>query len=254
MKKKLLLFVSIFFAALAVWAQSPLDSLDIVVDKVLAGEPVDNIETTVENDTCRHNVLIFGDSTLDGVARRFADYARQNGYTMYSSVWYGATLKCWAYTTELPRLIKKVKPTFIIISLGTNDLGYHDIAARGEAVREIMREIGDIPFIWIGPISLKSVARDPGIVNVIRENVGADRFYDSYHLKLQRFPDGIHPTFEASGHWVDGVARWMSGPEARHPIVMEYPRTTAQQFKHDERHQTRYKGTNKNTGKTNTLR
>ena len=47
MKKKLLLFVSIFFAALAVWAQSPLDSLDIVVDKVLAGEPVDNIETTV---------------------------------------------------------------------------------------------------------------------------------------------------------------------------------------------------------------
>ena len=73
MKKKLLLFVSIFSAALAVWAQSPLDSLDIVVDKVLAGEPVDNIETTVENDTCRHNVLIFGDSTLDGVARRFAD-------------------------------------------------------------------------------------------------------------------------------------------------------------------------------------
>ena len=147
-----------------------------------------------------------------------------------------------------------MNPTFIIISLGTNDLGYHDIAARGEAVREIMREIGNIPFIWIGPISLKAVAKDPGIVNMIRENVGADRFYDSYHLKLQRFADGIHPTFEASAHWIDGVARWMSGPEARHPIVMEYPKTKLPQFKHNERHQTKYKGTNKTTGKTNTLR
>lgn len=244
MKKKIFLFLSIFSITLAAWAQS-IDSLDLVVDKVLAGEPVENIETTIETDTCRHHILIFGDSTLDGVSRRFADYAHQNGYTIYSSVWYGATLKNWAYTTELPKLIKKVKPTFIIISLGTNDLGYHDISARGEAVREIMREIGDIPFIWIGPISLKAVAKDPGIVNVIRENVGADRFYDSYHLKLQRLGDGIHPTLEASAHWIDGVARWMSSPEARHPIVMNYPKTKVQQFKHNERHNGKYKGTKK---------
>ena len=253
MRKKILLFLSVFSISLAAWAQS-VDSLDFVVDKVLAGEPVDNIETTVESDTLHHRILIIGDSTLDGVSRRFADYANQNGYTIFSSVWYGATVKCWAYTTELPRLIQKVNPTFVIISLGTNDLGYHDIASRSEAVREIIREIGDIPFIWIGPISLKAVAKDPGIVNMIRENVGADRFYDSYHLKLQRLGDGIHPTFEASAHWIDGVARWMSGPEARHPIAMETPRSKVQQFKHNERHQTKYKGTNKTTGKTNTLR
>lgn len=244
MKKKILLFLTIFGATIAAWAQT-IDSLDLVVDKVLAGETVQNIETTVETDTCRHRILIFGDSTLDGVSRRFADYAAQNGYTYYSSVWYGATLKDWAYTTELPRLIKKVNPTFIIISLGTNDLGYHDIAARGAAVKEIVREIGHIPFIWIGPISLKAVAKDPGIVKAIRENVGADRFYDSYHLKLQRLSDGIHPTFEASAHWIDGVARWMSSPESRHPIVMDPPRTKLPQFKHNERHNNRYKGTKK---------
>ncbi|MBQ4224251.1 MAG: hypothetical protein II674_10475, partial [Prevotella sp.] len=41
-----------------------------------------------ENDSIRKRVLIFGDSTLDGVARRFADYARENHFSLYSSVWY----------------------------------------------------------------------------------------------------------------------------------------------------------------------
>ena len=124
------------------------------------------------NDTVGRRMLVFGDSTLDGVARRFADYAAANGYTMYSAVWYGATFKSWAYTTELPRIIKAFDPTFVVISLGTNDLGYHDISARAEAVKEIMRELGDVPFIWIGPISLKAVKKDPGIVDMLRETVG----------------------------------------------------------------------------------
>lgn len=198
-----------------------------------------------DNDTTGQRVLIFGDSTLDGVARRFADYARENGYSLYSSVWYGATVYDWAYTTELHQLMNKVKPTFVIISLGTNDLGYHDLSARAKAVREIVREVGDVPFVWIGPISLKSLKSDNGVPAMIRENVGADRFYDSYHLKMARFPDGIHPTFEASAVWVDGVARWMSSGVTRHSIVMNTPKAKGRMFKHDERHTRKYKGTKK---------
>lgn len=200
-----------------------------------------------DNDTTGQRVLIFGDSTLDGVARRFADYARENGYSLYSSVWYGATVYDWAYTTELPKLIQKVHPTFVIISLGTNDLGYHDLAARAKAVQEIVKEVGDIPFVWIGPISLRSLKSDFGVPGMIRDNVGADRFYDSYHLKMARFPDGIHPTFEASAVWVDGVARWMSSNATRHPIMMNMPKAKGRLFKHNERHANKYKGTRKSS-------
>lgn len=198
------------------------------------------------NDTVGRRMLVFGDSTLDGVARRFADYAAANGYTMYSAVWYGATFKSWAYTTELPRIIKAFDPTFVVISLGTNDLGYHDISARAEAVKEIMRELGDVPFIWIGPISLKAVKKDPGIVDMLRETVGPDRFYNSYDLQLARFPDGIHPTFEASATWIDGVVEWMNnGSSVCDVIKLDKPKSSARQYRHNEKHATRYKGTYK---------
>ena len=198
-----------------------------------------------DNDSTHHRVLIFGDSTLDGVARRFAGYALENGYSIYSSVWYGATVKDWAYTTELHKLMQKVHPTFVVVSLGTNDLGYNDISARAEAVREILREIGNVPFVWIGPISLKAVKKDFGIVNMIRDNVGANHFYNSYNLKLSRLPDGIHPTFQASASWVDGVARWMNSSDSICPLPMARPKTVAKQFKHNERHTRKYKGVRK---------
>ena len=198
------------------------------------------------SDTTARRLLVFGDSTCDGVSRRFADYAKANGYTMYSAVWYGATFKSWAYTTELPRIMKEFQPTFVVISLGTNDLGYHDISARAEAVREIMRELGDVPFIWIGPISLKAIKKDPGIVDMLRETVGADRFYNSYDLQLARFPDGIHPTFEASAVWIDGVVDWMNnGSSVSDLVKLEKPKTTSRQFRHNEKHATKYRGTYK---------
>ena len=208
-----------------------------------AGEGLDSLKS--DNDSTHHRVLIFGDSTLDGVARRFADYAHENGFSLYSSVWYGATVKDWAYTTELSKLMKKVQPTFVIVSLGTNDLGYQDLSNRAEAVREILREIGSVPYVWIGPISLRAVKKDFGIVNMIRNNVGASHFYNSYNLKLSRLPDGIHPTFQASAVWVDGVARWMNASDTICPLPLHQPRAKARSFRHDERHTHKYKGVRK---------
>lgn len=198
-----------------------------------------------DDDNSGQRVLVIGDSTLDGVARRFADYANENGYFFYSSVWYGATVYDWAYTTELPNLIKKVQPTFVVISLGTNDLGYHDISKRAKAVQEIVREVGDIPFVWIGPISLKSIKGENAVPGMIRDNVGVDRFYDSYHLNMARFPDGIHPTFEASAVWVDNVVQWMNGNSNLFPIVMKTPKNKNRSFRHNEHHNGKYKGTKK---------
>ncbi len=244
MKKTILAAMALTMTGLHTPAQDILDSIEVVYNKVLQGETIQNVETDPDNTTSNHHILLFGDSMLDGVGRRMNDYANQNGHTLFTSIWYGSTTKSWAYTTELRRLINKVNPTFIIVCLGTNDLGYHDISARSEAVKEIMHEIGDIPFVWIGPVTLRTISRDPGIVNMIRQNVGADRFYDSYNLRISRAADGIHPTFDAAARWVDGIAKWMSGPETACPIRMDRPSVSVP-FKNYETHKTSYKGTKK---------
>ncbi len=244
MKKMILAVLAMMTIVLHSPAQDILDSIEVVYNKLLKGEPVENVEQDTVVEPQHHRILLFGDSMLDGVGRRFNDYAAANGHTLYTSIWYGSSTKSWAYTTELSRLLKKVNPTFIIVCLGTNDLGYYDIPARSQAVQEIMREIGDIPFVWIGPVTLRNIKKDPGIVGMIRQNVGADRFYDSYNLHISRGADGIHPTFDAAARWTDGIAKWMSGPETAHPIEMKVPRASVP-FKNYETHKTSYKGTKK---------
>ena len=241
----LLALIATCFATIEGYSQDILDSLEIIYNKVLNGEEIQNVATEQEdNENGSQSILVIGDSTLDGIGRRFTDYASCNGHTIFTSIWYGATTKDWAYTTELPRLIKKVKPTFIIISLGTNDLGYNDISARTDAVKEILREVGDIPYIWIGPMSLRTVRDGTKIVNAIRDAVGENLFFDSYHRKMTRLADGIHPTFEASARWVDDVVKWMNRPEAIHHITMNYP-TASVPFKSYETHKNSYKGKRK---------
>ncbi len=231
--------------ALSAKGQDILDSLEIIYNKILNGEEIQNIPSYNDvNESGQQTILVIGDSTLDGVGRRFNDYAVFNGHTIFTSIWYGATTLDWAYTTELPRLLNKVKPTFVIISLGTNDIGYNDLSVRSAAVKEILREIGDIPYIWIGPISLRTVRDGTKVVNAIREAVGENLFFDSYHRRMARFADGIHPTFEASAHWVDDVVKWMSRPEASHHITMNYPSSSVP-FKNYETHKNSYKGKKK---------
>lgn len=244
MRKIILATLALISVAPYIMAQGILDSLEVVYDKILQGDTVNQVETRQENTPQQHRILLIGDSMLDGVGRRFNDYAAANGHTLFTSIWYGSTTKSWAYTTELPRLMKKVDPTFVIVCLGTNDLGYHDISARSEAVREIIHEIGDVPFVWIGPVTLRNIKNDPGIVNMIRQNVGATRFYDSYDLRISRGPDGIHPTFQAAAKWVDGIAHWMSSPETEYPIHLDAPAQSVP-FKNYETHRTSYKGKKK---------
>ena len=249
MKRTHIVSLAIAFMSLLsinVSGQELLDSLDMIVDQIIEGDVIQNVKTEDKkvNDNGTQRILVIGDSTLDGIGRRFNDYASFNGHTIFTSIWYGATTKDWAYTTELDRLLKKVDPTFIVISLGTNDLGYYDFKARAQAVQEILRVIDGIPYIWIGPISLRSVADGSKIVNTIRETVGESNFFDSYHRKMVRFPDGIHPTFEASALWVDDVVKWMSRPEASHHIRLKTPPKSVP-FKNYETHRCGYKGRKK---------
>lgn len=193
-------------------------------------------------DTAHQVILLIGDSMLDGLGSRFVDYAAQNGDEFHTVIWYGSNSMHWANNRDLEYHINRVHPTFIIMALGTNDLGYSDYTRREGWIRKVIKKFGSIPFIWIGPLPIsRRGMTNRKIVSIIKNCVGEGRFYDSSNIVCARL-DGVHPTYAGAAKWVDGIARWMSTPGlTSHPIRMDYPQRKVR-FRADEKHTLKYHG------------
>ena len=171
-------------------------------------------------DTTAHRILFFGDSMVEGLLRRMNCYAYANGYQMTNVVWYSSTTELWAQTDTLRYFMNKANPTFIMISLGMNEQFIKNVVERETCIRQIIKELGDIPFVWIGVPAWKE---DTGINELTKQVVGESRYFDSRGLTLQRGRDHMHPTFNSASRWMDTVAVWMASPATAHPIRMNKP-------------------------------
>ncbi len=211
-----------------------------VKEKTSEFQPVSSARVSQVADSRNQIVLLIGDSMADGLGARFNDYAVKNGFEFHSIVWYGSTTRDWAIASDLQYQIERVRPTYIIISLGTNDLGYRDYSRREMAIQTILSCVGDIPYVWIGPLPWHKV-KDRRIVNVIRDCTGEKRFFDSSSVVASRL-DGVHPTSHGAMVWVDKIVEWMREPELNeNPIEMCKPDFVTR-FKHDEKHGMGYHG------------
>ncbi len=171
-------------------------------------------------DTAAQTILFIGDSMLEGLGPRMAAYADHNGHTLYEVMWYSSTSDTWGSSDKLESYIRRLKPTFIFICLGANELFVPNIATkRAGKVKAILRQVGDIPYVWIGPPNWKP---DTGINRLISESTPQGTFFLSDGMKFDRTKDGAHPTRTSAAAWLDSVARWMPD-HALHPIRMERP-------------------------------
>lgn len=202
-------------------SRTPSDSLKMEEPIKEASETTKTSETSSSlPDSSSQRILFFGDSMVEGLLRRMNCYAHANGYKMTNVVWYSSTTEIWAQTDTLRYFINKVKPTFFMISIGANEQFTKDAAGRETNIRQILMELGDTPFVWIGVPAWKE---DTGINDLTKQIVGKDHYFDSRSLTLQRGRDRMHPTFYAAGIWMDSVARWMASPATAHPIRMNKP-------------------------------
>lgn len=170
-------------------------------------------------DRSPQRILMFGDSMIEELMLRMADYCQQNGHTLHPAVWYAAGTLHWAQDDRLDRLIATHDPTVVIAVLGSNELTTRNLGTRTSAVRQVVTKVGDRPLLWIGP---PNWTEDTGINDLIERTVGRARFFRSADLDLARKPDGVHPTRAASAQWMDAVARWIE-TESAHPFVLEEP-------------------------------
>lgn len=171
----------------------------------------------VAPDTIPQRILFLGDSMAEGLVRRMADYAEENGHFLSRVVWYNSTTKSWASSDTLQFFIRKYQPTFLMICMGGNEQFVKDVHVREEYVHKIIGTFGDTPFVWIGVPAWKE---DTGLNSLIQKCVGEERFFDSRELTLKRGSDRVHPTFAAASMWMDSIAAWM---QDRYPIQMHRP-------------------------------
>lgn len=171
-------------------------------------------------DTTAHRILFFGDSMVEGLLRRMNCYAFANGHEMTNVVWYSSTTELWAKTDTLRYFLDKVKPTFVMISLGANEQLIKNPSERETYIHQILKELGATPFVWIG---VPAWREDTGINDLTQQVVGKSRYFDSRGLTLQRGRDHMHPTFNAASLWMDTVAVWMASSATAHPIRLNKP-------------------------------
>jgi hypothetical protein len=103
--------------------------------------------------------------------------------------------------------------------LGANELFVRDLDNRDVWTKQILKEIGNIPYVWIGPPKWKG---DTGINDIIQRNVGNERFFLSKTLQLQHLKDGIHVTQTSANQWLDIVVEWFN-ENAPQAIVLKKP-------------------------------
>lgn len=177
--------------------------------------------TTSRRRVKNHKFLFIGDSMVEGLSRRMGDYAKENGHTIYTVIWYSSTTEKWAETQTLEHFVDEYKPTYILLCLGSNELFVNDLDVRNEYIKTIVRKLSRYPFVWIGPADWNG---DTGIIDLIASNAGKGHFFDSRNLKLQRGSDHYHPTWKAAAAWMDKVAAYMRGGTVAYPVRMELPK------------------------------
>jgi lysophospholipase L1-like esterase len=153
-----------------------------------------------------YRVLLTGDSMGDGLYLAWRKERKKGRFDLRYAPWYGSTTEDWGTTHHLAELIADYRPHFVIFSLGSNDLLHHKVGRNEKYLREIVRQLGQTTYIWVGPPNWKE---DTGINRLIVKHVGHRYFFPSKNLQLERQPDGIHVTFAASEFWADTISHWV---------------------------------------------
>lgn len=231
----LLLAALVFFAALSYWQDGiRVGDFDIktasfvqnVSDLFAVSRqvPVDTVEQDNDwrapVDTTAKNILFIGDSMLEGLAPRLAAYCDVSGHTLVEVIWYSSSTLYWGESARLTELINKFHPDYIFVCLGANELYVPDIKrARRPYVKRMLAEIGNIPYLWIGPPNWDE---DTGINDLLAQELDRGCFYLSANDQFERSRDGAHPTRESAQHWMDRVIKWMD-TSCAHPIRLNKP-------------------------------
>ena len=180
------------------------------------------LDPDIKIDSSAQHILFIGDSMAEGLQLPMQKYAKFNGHQLTTLAKRSATIMSWVGRNDQGRLrdtIEKVKPSYVIICLGSNELFTRSLNAYRRYMQNIIRQSQPIRLIWICPPNWKD---DNGLTDLIENEIGTQRFFPSKKLELPRAGDGIHPTFKSYHIWADSIAAWVMY-KSKHKILMLKP-------------------------------
>ncbi len=182
-------------------------------------------EVVPKMDSTPQNILLIGDSMLEQLRWCVRDYCEANGHNMNTVMWYSSQSMWFGKYDTLKYFMDIYKPTYVILVLGANELFVSDIKdTRADFVKEIVKDIGETPFVWVGPPNWKT---DTGINELIMRYARNGRYFPTYKISLNnpnfgRYKDGAHPLPSAAEYWMDELAVWIM-QNSDYPILLNKP-------------------------------
>lgn len=156
-------------------------------------------------------VLFIGDSMTGWLAERMNAYGQKNDFEVATIVWDGSTIRKWAESPKLAKIIEQQKPDVIFVSLGMNELLEKNPKVRlASEISKLKKAFGNIPVIWVGPPSWPGKGSGENLISFIKEEMGEKHFFDSSELSLARqSKSNPHPTRAGMIKWMDSVMEWI---------------------------------------------
>jgi hypothetical protein len=196
-------------------------------------------------DTTPQRILMVGESMIEGLYLAFRKMAVPYHHTVKAKIWYGSRIIDWGKTDTLTQLIRQFKPTFIVVSIASNELFIKKLADRQKSLDSITSQLKGYRYIWIGPPIPK---RDYGIDSMIKNSVLEGCYYTSKYHKFKRRRDGVHPKREESYRWADSIAVWVE-TKSRYPIKLIAPKAVKDTTKEESTPPPKSKKVKKNADK-----
>lgn len=164
-----------------------------------------------DNDKCAGTILFVGDSMTGWLAERLNAYGEANGFTVVAEIWDGSTIRKWGSDTYLAQAVARYKPDAVFVSLGLNELFETNPEKRlRKSMDSIKKAIGDVPVIWIGPLSWPGKNMGSNLNSWLADEMGEGHYFDSFDMSLPRQgKNNPHPTREATAKWMDAIVRWL---------------------------------------------
>ena len=116
--------------------------------------------------------------------------------------------------------IDKVRPTYIIFCMGSNELTSKNTKAINANLVRMRAKANGVPSIFIGP---PNTTPDTGLNDEIAKVFGKQGYFDSRNIEMERRSDKLHPTNSGARVWMDEVCTWMGSQECVHPVVLNVP-------------------------------
>lgn len=153
------------------------------------------------------HILLIGDSHAEGIGPLMQRTAERAGYQWTTVAVRGSRVVHWP--AVLRNLLVRVKPSLVIVSLGTNDAVVGDASNIDRRIAEVQSAANnaDAVLVWVSPPTLP--IRYPVRHTVQTAVMASPIAFDSTKIVIARQNDGIHATPDGYAFWGASVWTWM---------------------------------------------